>query len=46
MIQSKASNKLSVRSSAMLHFHDLDHVQIGFGGGSVDCEDGIDYRGS
>lgn len=45
VVEGKALDELCVGGSAVLHLHDLNHVQIGLLGGLVDSEDGIDDRG-
>ena len=45
MVEGETLDKLGIRGSAVLHGHDLDHVEVGLGRGLVDSEDGIDNIG-
>jgi hypothetical protein len=42
MVKGKTLDQLRVSSHAVLHLHNLNHVQVGFSGGLVDGKDGID----
>ena len=45
MVEGEAADKLGVGGGAVLHLHDFHHVQVGFLGGLVDGQDGIDDVG-
>ncbi|EPE05131.1 hypothetical protein F503_03736 [Ophiostoma piceae UAMH 11346] len=45
VVEGQAADELGLGGDAVLHLHDLDHVQVGLGGGLVDGEDSVDDVG-